>query len=110
LFDAVAEEERRPTFSRSHPGLSRSLYVPLSLNNAQIWTARGLNWLTDTVIKLASVSEYTTLRLIAPCQAYQTFAPDLRDAVKASLTEMHAALKGGRYPSVAGRLEAYLNE
>ncbi len=110
VFDAVAEEERRPTFSRSHPGLSRSLYVPLSLNNAQIWTARGLNWLTDTVIKLASVSEYTTLRLIAPCQAYQTFAPDLRDAVKASLTEMHAALKGGRYPSVAGRLEAYLNE
>lgn len=108
VFDAVAEEERRPGFSLSHPGLSRSLYVPLSLNNAQIWSTRGLRWLTETVIKLAPVSEFTTLRLIAPCQAYQTFAPDLRRTVEAALREMLAFAKQHRCPSVTGRLEAYL--
>ena len=108
VFDAVAEEEKRPTFSLSHPGLSRALYLPLSLNNAQIWTPRGLRWLTDTVIKYAPVSEYNALRLIAQCQAYQTFAPDLRAAVEAALREMLAALKERHCPSMTGRIEAYL--
>ena len=108
VFDAVAEEERRPTFALSHPGLSRSLYVPLSLNNAQVWTPRGLRWLTDTVIKLAPVSEFTTLRVIAPLQAYPTFAPDLRVAVKAALREMLSSVKKHHCPSVTGRLDAYL--
>ncbi len=108
VFEAVAEEERRTTFSLSHPGLSRALLVPLSLNNAQIWTPRGLRWLTDTVIKLAPVSEFTTLRLIAPCQAYPTFAPELRSAVEAALREMLAFTRRHRCPSVNGRLEAYL--
>ena len=108
VFDAVAEEEKRPTFSLSHPGLSRALYLPLSLNNAQIWTPRGLRWLTDTVIKYAPVSEYNALRLIAPCQAYHTFATDLREAVEVALREMLAALKERRCPSITGRIEAYL--
>ena len=108
VFDAVAEEERRPTFSLSHPGLARSLYVPLSLNNAQIWTSRGLRWLTETAIKLAPVSEFTTLRIIAPLQAYPSFAPDLRLAVQASLREMLTAVRRHPCPSVIGRIEAYL--
>lgn len=109
VFDAVAEEERRPTFSLSHPGLTRALYVPLSLNNAQIWTPRGLRWMTDTAIKLAPVSEFTTLRIIAPLQACKTFAPDLRAAVEDALRDMLAALRQRACPSVTGRLEAYLN-
>ena len=109
VFDAVAEEESRPTFSLSHPGQSRALFLPLSLNNAQIWTTRGLRWLTDTAIKLAPVSEFTTLRLIAPCQAYRTFAPDLRRTVEAALREILAFSKKRSCPSLTGRLEAYLS-
>jgi aminopeptidase N len=108
VFEAVAAEEARPTFALSHPGLSRSLYLSLAFNNAQIWTPRGLRWLTDTVIKYAAVSEYNTLRLIAPLQAYQTFAPDLRDAVESALREIHASLQTRHCPSVTGRIEAYL--
>lgn len=109
VFDAVAAEEARPAFSLSHPGLSRSLYLPLSLNNARLWTPRGLRWLADTAVKYAAVSEYNTLRLIAPCQAYRTFAPDLRDAVEAALRQMHAAIAPLGRPSVTGRLKAYLD-
>ena len=108
VFCALTEEERRSDFALSHPGLSRALYVPLSLNNAQVWTPRGLRWLTDTVVKLAPVSEVTTLRLIAPCQAYPSFAPDLRAAVEDALREMRASLEAGRCPSVTGRLDAFL--
>jgi aminopeptidase N len=108
VFEAVAAEEARPTFALSHPGLSRSLYLSLAFNNAQLWTPRGLRWLSDTVVKYAAVSEYNTLRLIAPLQAYQTFAPDLRDAVEATLRDLLAKLRSLRCPSVIGRLEAYL--
>jgi aminopeptidase N len=108
VFAAMAEEERRPTFALSHPGLSRSLYVPFSLNNAQLWTPQGLRFMTDTVIKLAPVSEFTTLRLVAPLQAYPTFAPDLRVAVKTALQEMLEALQRSHCPSLCGRIEAYL--
>jgi aminopeptidase N len=108
VFDAVSDEEGRPTFSLSHPGLSRSLYLPLSLNNAQLWTPRGLRWLADTVVRYAAVSEYNTLRLIAPLQAYHSFAPDLREAVEATLREMLASLQTFHCPSVTGRIEAYL--
>jgi aminopeptidase N len=109
VFDAVATEERRPEFSLSHPGISRALYLPLARNNAQLWTPRGLRWLTDTAVKYAKVSEYNALRLIAPCQAWQTFAPDLRADVETALREMLAALKRADCPSVTGRLEAYLS-
>ncbi len=108
VFEALAEEEARPTFSISHPGLSRSLYLSLAFNNAQVWTPRGLRWLQETVVKYAQVSEYNTLRLIAPLQAYQAFAPDLRGAVEATLREILAALQKSRCPSVTGRIEAYL--
>ena len=108
VFEAIEEEARRPSFSLSHPGLSRSLYVPLSLNNAQLWTARGLRVMTDTVIRLAPVSEFTTLRLIAPFQAYPGFASDLRVAVASALREMLAGVREKQCPSVTGRLEAYL--
>jgi len=108
VFDAVAAEECRPTFSLSHPGISRALYLPLTRNNAQLWTARGLEWLTQTVTAYAQVSEYNALRLIAPCQAWQSFAPDLRDAVGAALRDMRTALNPSKCPSVTGRLDAYL--
>lgn len=108
VFDAVAEEEARPTFSVSHPGLSRSLYLSLAFNNAQIWTPRGLRWLAVTVTQYAQVSEYNALRLIAPLQAYQTFAPDLRAAVESTLRAILAALKPLGCHSVVGRIEAYL--
>ncbi len=108
VFEAIEEEARRPSFSLSHPGLSRALYVPLSLNNAQLWTPRGLRVMTDTVLQLAPVSEVTTLRLIAPFQAYPGFAPGLRVAVAAALREMLAGLRVEQCPSVTGRLEAYL--
>ena len=108
VFDAVAEEERRSTFDIRHPGLSRALYLSLARNSTQLWTPRGLRWLTDTVIKYAKVSEYNALRVVAPCQAWQTFAPDLRDAVEAALREMLAALQDADCHSVTGRLTDYL--
>ena len=108
VFDAVAVEEARPAFAISHPGLSRSLYLSLAFNNAQIWTPRGQRWLADTVVKYAPVSEYNTLRLIAPLQAYQTFAPDLRDSVESTLRGILVSLRAIRCPSLTGRIEAYL--
>jgi aminopeptidase N len=108
VFDRLAAEERRMPFSLTHPGHCRSLFVPLSLNNGQLWTPAGLAWLRDTVIRLAPVNENTTLRLLAPCQQAHAFAAELREPVLASLREMRARMNEAASPSVCGRLAAYL--
>jgi len=108
VFGVVTEEEARAGFCRSHPGMSRALYVPLAFNNALVWGSRGLRWLTETAVAMAAVSEYNTLRLIAPCQAFRTFAPDLRAAVENALREMRERIDPLRHPSVSGRLAAWL--
>lgn len=110
VFDVLAEEQAREGFSCQHPGLSRALYVPLSLNNSLIWQPRGMQWLTETAVTMAHVSEYNTLRLIAPCQACHTFAPDLREAVHQALREMLVQIDATTCPSVTGRIKAYLNK
>jgi len=109
VFEVVAEEEARAEFRLTHPGMSRSLYVPLALNNALVWKPRGLRWLTETAVSMVNVSEYNTLRLIAPCQAFRGFAPDLREAVANALHEMRERIDPLCHPSVAGRLAAYLD-
>jgi aminopeptidase N len=108
VFARLAGEEQRASFSLAHPSHGRALFVPLSLNNALIWTPAGLGWLRDTVVRLAPVNETTTLRLLAPCQQAHAFAADLREPVLAALRDMRASLDPAACPSVCGRLDAYL--
>ena len=108
VFAAVEREAARSDFDWSHPGMVRALFVPLTLNNAQIWTPRGLAWLEETVVKLAAFNEYTTLRLLAPALGCDRFASDLRDTVRASLSRIRTRLETVTCPWVKSRLDAAL--
>ena len=110
VFDAIAAEEARPTWSISHPGLSRALYCAMAANNAQLWTPRGLAWLEKTVVKYAAVGEYNALRLIAPCENFRSFAPDLAAVVRGTLERIRAKLPADKFPAVTGRIDAVLED
>jgi aminopeptidase N len=108
VFDMVRREENRPCFKLSHPGHNRALYLSLGANNRMLWTERGIDWLTETVIKLAPVNENTANRLAACFQHVDSLAADLKPRVRSALQAMYDRIDGAAAPSTRGRLEAYL--
>jgi aminopeptidase N len=108
MFDMLAAEEKRPLFRIQHPGHARALYSPVTMNNKMLWTDRGIAWVTDTVCKLAPVNEYVALFVLAAFQQVRNLAPDLKPKVVAALETMKSRVDSAAYPSVAGRVGAYL--
>jgi hypothetical protein len=108
VFDIVGEEEKRDGWSISHPGLSRALYCAMTRNNAQIWTSRGLAWFEEKAAQYASVSEYNTLRMMAPFERFASFEPALRLQVKGVLERLRSKLPADRFPALNGRLSVLL--
>lgn len=107
-FEAVAREAETPEFSYAHPGLCRALLGPLAQNDDLVWTERGLAWLADTCVRLAPVNEYTALRFLGVCRNYRDFAPDLKTAVRATLTEIRDRLADATCPWFKSTLETYI--
>jgi aminopeptidase N len=108
VFEMLAAEEQRPTFRREHPTLHRALYLPMAGNNKMVWTDRGLAWMADTVARLAAVNENTAIRLAAAFQLVHRLADDLKPKVVAALETMRRRVDAAAAPSVAGRIQAYL--
>jgi aminopeptidase N len=108
VFDRIAREEARPGFELPHPSHSRSLYLGFTANNRMLWTTRGIAWVRDTVIKMASVNENTANRVLACFQMVRCLAGDLQAEVRAALNRMQAGIDASRAPSVAGRVQTYL--
>lgn len=108
VFDFLAAEERRRSFSIRHPSLSRALFCAFAANNAQLWTARGLAWLEGAIVRYAKIGEYNALRLVKPLQGYAAFPPALSRKVKALLSRLRSALPKEKYPALNGRLSELL--
>ncbi|OGV69230.1 MAG: peptidase M1 [Lentisphaerae bacterium RIFOXYA12_FULL_48_11] len=109
VFDLIVAEEKRPTFTVQHPTHSRALYLPMAGNNKMLWTDRGIQWMTDTVIRLSSINENTVIRLVAAFQQFDKLADDLRPKVLKALKTMHKNIDQSAAPSVAGRINAFLD-
>ncbi len=108
VFDMIAEEERHPSFRIEHPTHSRALYLPMSGNNKMLWTDRGIDWVAGKVMVLAKINENTAIRLLACFQQAHNLADDLRPKVLTALETMHRGVNETASPSVAGRINAYL--
>ena len=106
VFEAMAAEEKRKTWSISHPSLSRALYCGFAGNADRLWTPEGLAWMEQTIVKYAKVSEYNALRLLQPFLAWRWFEPGLRAEVEALLGRLAAALPPDRYPFIGSRISA----
>jgi aminopeptidase N len=108
VLETLRREAARPGFRWEHPSHSRSLVLPAAANNGVLWTEEGLRWAVETVARLAPVSEYVTLGLLASFQLFKQFEPELQRQARGALLEMRGALDPDKTPAVCGRLDAYL--
>lgn len=108
IFEMISLEEKRPSFKIRHPSHSRSLFLPMTANNKILWTDRGIAWVTQTVIRLAPINEISAIRLLYCFQQVNKLAADLKPKVIAALQTMREKVDESATPSVAGRINAYL--
>lgn len=108
VFERIADERNRPTFDVNIPTWSRALFLPMAANSKMVWTDRGIQWITDTIIELAPINATTTSRLLNTFQHVQRLKPELRDKVRASLDRILAGVSPVASPTVHGQAKAYL--
>ena len=107
-FDLVSREEARSCFRPDHPGHTRALFVPMTTNNCLLWTDRGIEWVADTVLKLAPVNENISIRLVSCFQLVDMLADDLKPKVKSSLNRILKGIDASESPALAGRVRSFL--
>jgi len=108
VFDMITAEEKKQTYKIHHPTHSRALYLSMGSNNKMLWTKRGIQWMVDTVIKMATINENTGVRLVAAFQQVNQLSADLKPEVAKALETMHKKIEPSAAPSVAGRISDYL--
>ena len=64
VFDMIETEKKRSTFDINQPTWVRALFFSMATNNKMVWTDRGIQWLANTVIELASINGYNASRLL----------------------------------------------
>jgi aminopeptidase N len=107
VFEMIAEEQARPTFDLNNPTQARSLFLPMASNNKMVWTDRGIDWIADTVIMLASINDYTASRLLNTFQHCRKLKPGLRAKVSAALERIEDEVPDKVSPTVHGQAQAY---
>jgi aminopeptidase N len=110
IFGMIATEEQRPEFNIQHPTHNRALYLPMAANNKMLWTDRGIAWLTETVTRLATINENSSIRMLSCYQLVQKMPADMKAKVLDSLRTLKTRIKKDDAPSVHGRIAAYLGE
>jgi aminopeptidase N len=108
VFDMIEKEKKREGFDVAQPTWSRALFLPMATNNKMLWTDRGIQWITDTIIELAPVNATTTGRLLNTFQHVRRLKPQLHDKVRAALELIVMAVSRDDSPAVYGQATAYL--
>jgi aminopeptidase N len=108
VFDMIGSETGRKGFDISQPTWSRALFLPMATNNKMIWTDRGIQWITDTIIELAPVNATTTGRLLNTFQHVRRLRQPLQEKVKAALERIVSEVSADDSPAVHGQASAYL--
>jgi len=108
VFDMIKDETKRPTFDVTHPTWSRALFLPMAVNNKMLWTDRGIPWLTDTVIRLASINGYVASRMLNAFQHVARLKPDLRARIRAELQRIVRDVPESVSPTVHHQAGNYL--
>lgn len=108
VFDMIQEEKQRNTFDIKHPTWSRALLLPMAANNKMVWTDRGIEWVADTVIELASINGYVASRLLNAFQLAGRLREDLQSLVLPALERIVREVPESVSPTVNGQAKAYL--
>jgi aminopeptidase N len=109
VFDMINAEKRRPTFDINQPTWVRALYFSMAMNNKMIWTDQGIDWLTGSLIELASINGYVASRLLNTFQQVRNLKPDLQVKVRAALKTIADEVPDEVSPVVHAQAVGYLS-
>jgi aminopeptidase N len=110
IFKMIKAEEERPSFDITHPTWSRALYLGMATNTKMIWTDRGIEWVADTVIRLAPINGTTAGRILNTFQHLRLLKPPLREKVHIALERIVESVTEDVSPSIHGQGMAYLGK
>lgn len=108
VFDLIAKEEKRSTFKLHHPTHHRALYMPMTSNNAVLWSDRGINWIAETIVKLSKLNDVTASRMVGCFQHVAKLTSDLQSKVISALEFMSREIDSKNAPSTAWYVQRYL--
>lgn len=108
VFRMIEREKNRPTFDIKHPTWARALFLPMALNNKVLWSQRGINWVTDSVIELAPINAITASRLLNTFQHVKSLKPALREQVLAGLEKILSEVSDEVNATIHRQASAYL--
>lgn len=108
VFDMIDVEKKRATFDIRQPTWARALFLPMAVNNKMVWTDRGIQWVTDTVVELSAINQYTASRLLNTFQQVRNLRPHLQPKVESALEAILQDVKESVSPTVVGQAKAYL--
>jgi aminopeptidase N len=110
IFKMIKAEESRSSFDITHPTWSRALYLGMATNTKMIWTDRGIEWVADTVIRLAPINGTTAGRLLNTFQHLRLLKPPLREKVHIALERIVESVTEDVSLSIHGQGMAYLGK
>jgi aminopeptidase N len=110
VFDLIEAEKHRSTFDIKQPTWARALFLPMAVNNKMVWTDRGIQWVTDTVIELASINQYTASRLLNTFQHVRNLRPRVQPKVESALETIVQEVTEQVSPTIVGQARAYLGK
>lgn len=108
VFEMIERESRRSTFDITQPTWCRALFLPMALNNKKVWTEEGIQWVTDTVVKLAPINGTTASRLLNTFQHVGRLRADLQARVTKALENIVAQVPPEVSATIHGQARAYL--
>jgi aminopeptidase N len=108
VFDMIEAEKTRASFDPNQPTWSRALHLPMAMNNKMVWTDRGINWVTDTVIELSRINVVTGAKLLNTFQQAIRLESELRTPVLAALERIITEVSEDTCPTLHGQAKAYL--
>ena len=108
VFDVVAAEKSRRTFDIRNPTWSRALLLTFATNNKVIWTDKGINWLTRTIIELVRINPYTTGRLLNAFQHAARLREPLKSRVVSALERIVREVPKETCATIFNQAKSYL--
>jgi len=110
LFEMIEAEEGRPSFDITHPTWSRALYLGTAANTKMVWSDRGIEWVADSVIRLAPINGTTAGRLLNTFQHLRALRPPLGEQVRAALGRIVESVTEDVSQSINGQAMTYLGK
>ena len=110
IFNMIRAEESRPGFDITHPTWSRALYLGTAANTKMIWSDEGIEWVADSVIRLAPINGTTAGRLLNTFQHLRSLRAPLGEQVRAALSRVVESITEDVSQSIHGQATAYLGK